>query len=138
MGWEDDDIMSHKGIWKLDDSAGIDVGLFGVWWGPPAQPRLVNLWRVHIMPVPVNSRMELTTAYGTITGDNLNQRRAAFQGVYNNYLADPDVGFDPTHPDVRAREWTGFMKESSGGAGAGGSSSYPDTEDGTRDPGDQI
>ncbi len=117
MGWEGDGIIIQPGVWMLK-AGGQHIGVIASWWGPPAEARFVNMWRVHDMPLPASVKVQWTDQLGEITGADLPARRDDFQDIWDEYK----VKYNFVAANPVAREWTGYMKEGTGFAVGGGSS----------------
>jgi hypothetical protein len=114
MGWEGDDIAADAGVWVLKDSSDNELGLIAIWWGTKSGTpwsRPINEFRAFEQPIPDNTKVQLTTEYGTLSGATVGARRSSFQDIWDEFKSES--GFEPGE-DVVALEWIGTQKEAPG------------------------
>ncbi len=114
MGWQADDIAVDAGVWELKDSSDNRLGIVAVWWGSKSGSpwtRAVNEFRCFTAPLPSDTKITVTTAYGSLSGATLAARRSSFQDIWDEFKSE--TGFEPGE-DVIAEEFTADQCEAPG------------------------
>jgi hypothetical protein len=111
MGWILEDVPADAGVWELKDSSDNELGIVAIWWGSSSGDpwsRPINEFRCFAVPLPTDTKIAATTAYGTLSGATVAARRSSFQDLWDEFKSE--TGFSPGE-DVVAEEWIGIQKD---------------------------
>lgn len=97
-------------VFELEDTSSNKKGIWASWWdsesGTP-WTRDLEVWRIGPF-LPTSFKLHRTTAYGSVSGATISDRRDAAQDVWDDYKTE--TGYTPGANDV-ALEYDGELKE---------------------------